>query len=266
MSGFDLSSPPIDARNTEASTTSTDIVVFSHTARHNTQLDPTFSLSLPGAYITVEQQYKKDGKGGTGLGFGAVVYPASVALSLLLNSPFFDTLSFTGGILELGCGPGLVGICAAARWQNADHAVVVSDGDDASVALAATNIASNAASLKSAAVPLKLLWGNREQEDEAIALAGGRIGLVVMSDVAALVYKEFFKDLASSIARFCELGAVGVMAMKWRCAKTEHVFFKVLRDSGVEKEKIPDSYLDADFTQDDGARIECYTFRAAAVA
>jgi len=261
---------PLDCPSSSTTTvamSSSAIVLYSHTHKHNTHLDSHYDLSLPsGAFLHVAQEYLADSRGGTVLGFGAAVYPAAVALALLLNSPWFSTLEFQGGIVELGCGPGLLGLATGVSWKqtpppSTQYSVVVTDGDDKSVALANNNIEAHRGSLQSCTVAAKLLWGNDEQEASVVAAAGGRVGLVVMSDVAALVYKEFFPDLVKTIVNFCKRGAIGVMAYKRRDVRCEEVFFRLLKRSGVVIERGDEMLLEEDFRRSDGERIEVYLFR-----
>jgi len=146
--------------STEAATPaspSTSIVKFSHTAKpYDTLAQPTYSLALPpphDKFLTLSQRMKRDGKGGTdrGLGFGAAVYDSAVCLALALSDLTFLREMFRGtgitttenlSVLELGCGPGLVGLslaCQSHSWGN----VIITDGDEGSVVLTVENLKKN---------------------------------------------------------------------------------------------------------------------------
>ena len=85
------------------------------------------------------------------------------------------------------------------------------------------------------------------------------MGLVFMSDVAALVYKSAFKALAATVARFCEKGAVCLFAYKAREVRTERVFFLALERAGVEVERVSEEWIEEDFrVGGGGAGIEVY--------
>ncbi|GMI28394.1 hypothetical protein TeGR_g1454 [Tetraparma gracilis] len=224
--------------------------------------------SPPSAHLLIEQARETDGRGGTGLGFGAAVYPAAVCLSLLISSPYFHLLppsAFSAGVVDLGAGTGVVGLAVAARHSPPPpFRVVVTDGDEKSCGLIASNIRGNRSALKGEAVPGRLLWGNREDENACVAAAGGRISLVVMSDVAALVYREYFGDLVDTVARFAEDGAVCLFSYQPREVAVEAEFFRGLEGRGVSVERVGNEHLHPDFIAVEETRIEVFLARSKA--
>lgn len=105
---------------------------------HDALRDATRWFPIAGKRIRVDQAWQSDGRGGTALGFGASVYDAAIALSLYLAA--HRDLVIGNRVIELGCGPGLVGVVAA---HLEPKSVVITDGDPASVALTKRNIEVN---------------------------------------------------------------------------------------------------------------------------
>jgi hypothetical protein len=105
--------------------------------------------------INIRQAWKPDGKGGTEIGYGAVVYPSAVVLADELREVALDGKR----VVELGAGHGFVSIAAAVLGA---AQVVCTDGDEGSCSLAAVNVADN--SVEGTVEVSRMLWGDEEMQ------------------------------------------------------------------------------------------------------
>jgi len=130
--------------------------------------------------VRIKQRWRADGKGGTKLGFGASVYPASIVLANFLVGKLEGKR-----IVEVGCGAGLASITAA---KSGASYVVATDGDSQALDLSRENQEINHVTSEILKFEL-LLWGSRK-DHERIRSMHGDFDVVIASDVAALVYGE----------------------------------------------------------------------------
>merc|ERR1712070_179097 len=146
-----------------------------------------------GKTITIKQDYKPDGKGGTAIGFGANVYNSSFVLAEYVCRHHAETIK-GARVVELGCGTGLVSIaCGAFGSQE----VIATDGDTALLELTAHNISLNG--VESCVRTHTVMWGDQE----AHAAMDPPMDVVLAADVAAFVYQEAFELLVCSLRALC---------------------------------------------------------------
>ena len=173
------------------------LVPFSHASPFfNLRKLPERLFTFQNKTIRIEQAWKDDGRGGTKLGFGAVVYDAAFVLATYLEDHCINALH-SSNVLELGCGTGLVSIVAS--LLGAKH-VLATDGDDEVVELATRNIKHALKDEKYATTckATKFLWGNdRECKD----IQNVTFDFIIAADVVACPYASSFKSLLDSLER-----------------------------------------------------------------
>ncbi|DBA04426.1 TPA: hypothetical protein N0F65_010022 [Lagenidium giganteum] len=185
--------------------------------------------------VVISQGWKDDGKGGTAIGFGASVYDAAICLSLYLDA--HPDLVHGKRVIELGCGPGLVGI--AAGCVGAAH-VCITDGDPASVALTQRNVEQNDLTEDQCSVR-EYLWGtNTAAVDDAAPY-----DVILGADIIACPYADAFDALLKSFVALSNANTRLLLAYKRRSG-SEQRFFAKFRSKFVI-EQIDASNLHADF-------------------
>lgn len=91
--------------------TSQALVVFSQCQLTNSLNADSRIFDLNGKLIRIKQEWKPDGRGGTGIGFGASIYDCSfVLLDYLQNNLHIIERK---SVLEIGCGTGFTSIAVA---------------------------------------------------------------------------------------------------------------------------------------------------------
>lgn len=227
-------SPPLD---------SAALVPFSfRNPFHDALRDASRWFPIVGARIRIDQAWKSDGRGGTSIGFGASVYDAAVALSLYLES--HRDVVYKKRVVELGAGPGLVGVVAA--HLDAER-VVITDGDEASVALSKHNIELNAPTMTSKCEADTYLWGDMGHSLSQAPLAP--FDVVIGADIVACPYAEAFEPLVTSLKALSGPDTVILLAYKRRNDSEKNFFGVFEREFDVFR--IDDSELHADFQDSD---------------
>lgn len=187
---------------------------------HDALQDSTRWFPIAGARIRIDQAWKSDGRGGTALGFGASVYDAAIALSLYLEA--HPDMVHQQRVIELGAGPGLVGIVAAHLGA---ESVLITDGDEASVALTQHNVELNATTMTSVCNADKYLWGDTQHK--TIHSPNATYNVVLGADIVACPYVEAFEALLTSLKTLANPSTVILIAYKRR-SDSEHDFFSAL--------------------------------------
>ncbi|GMH78361.1 hypothetical protein TrST_g3550 [Triparma strigata] len=218
---------------TYTSLSSSTLVPYDPTSKLSPTLkQSTFHLSLsPTIYLTLNQAYQPDSKGGTSLGFGASVYPCSIVLSLYI----FDHLPEEGRFIELGAGPGLVGVvCKVKGWGG-----VVTDGDEKSCGLARGNLGR----VEGGEVKVeRYRWGER---------GGGVFEWLFMSDVVARPYVEAMEDLVKSLEMFFEGNAdLKVLFSYQKRGGGEERFWNMCEEKGWKMERIEDWWIRSEWRKE----------------
>jgi predicted nicotinamide N-methyase len=209
---------------------------------HDALRDASRWFPIAGARIRIDQDWKSDGRGGTAIGFGASVYDAAVALSLFLEA--HRDVVHQKRVIELGAGPGLVGVVAAHLDA---ESVVVTDGDEVSVALSKHNIGLNAPTMTSACEAETYLWGDMEHRLSQAPLAP--FDVIIGADIVACPYAEAFEPLVVSLKALSSPEAVILLAYKRR-NDSEKSFFDVF-EREFDVVRVSDSELHADFQDSD---------------
>lgn len=224
----------------DTASTSHALVAFSYrNLFHDALRDATRWFPLAGTRIRIDQGWKPDGRGGTSIGFGASVYDAAVLLSLYLESHKDDIVDKR--VLELGCGPGLVGIAAA---HCGARSVMLTDGDPASVALTQHNIEANALA-SSVAHAREYLWG-----DAANALHHeSAFDVIVGADIVACPYAGAFDALLASFRALAGPDTLLLLAYKLRHGSERGFFERFELEFDVLQ--VPVEELHPDFQQGD---------------
>jgi predicted nicotinamide N-methyase len=233
--------------------TSDNAVVVFNQSRIDGLREGSRHFTMANRELEIHQGYKADTKGGTAIGFGASVYNGAVVLSSYIES-FPDTV-INKNCIELGCGPGLVGIVACALGASK---TVVTDGDMISVDLAAENIIQNCTTKevhRGKIMARKLYWGddNDIQACKAAFTTTGveveedtnNIDVVLAADVVALPYAAAYDALYGTFTRLCSSSTVIYLCYQRR-HHSESAFFDKLRQSFTVTE-VPLEHLHADF-------------------
>lgn len=151
--------------------------------------------------FTLQQRWRDDGKGGTGIGFGASVYNSSIVLAQYIDEMVLPTLPRRASVLELGAGLALGALAASAGARNAARRVIATDGDDMVVEYAQSVLDANGVAGR--AVAARLLWGDAADMDAVWALLGhARPGVIVAADVVAAPYAAAIPALVDTLKRF----------------------------------------------------------------
>ncbi|KAG7380550.1 hypothetical protein PHYPSEUDO_007060 [Phytophthora pseudosyringae] len=206
---------------------------------HDALRDATRWLPIAGKRIRIDQAWQSDGRGGTALGFGASVYDAAIALSLYLAA--HRDLVKGNRVIELGCGPGLVGVVAA---HLEPKSVVITDGDPASVALTQRNIKVNDIS-EEVCTAGEYLWGDLEHP--LVPKVGGHdhYDVILGADIVACPYASAFDGLMKSFLELAGPKTLLLLAYKKR-QHSEEEFFKKF-EKLFDIEQIDRSELHPDF-------------------
>ncbi|KAL3673378.1 hypothetical protein V7S43_001093 [Phytophthora oleae] len=208
---------------------------------HDALRDATRWFPIAGKRIRIDQAWQSDGKGGTALGFGASVYDAAIALSLYLAS--HPDLVEGNRVIELGCGPGLVGVVAA---HLEPKSVVITDGDPASVALTQRNIQVNSLSGEVCTAE-EYLWGDLEHH--LVPKVGGQhFDVILGADIVACPYAEAFEGLMKSLQEMAGPQTLVLLAYKKR-QNSEEKFFETL-EKVFDIDQVGQSELHPDFQED----------------
>ncbi|ETI48961.1 hypothetical protein F441_07077 [Phytophthora nicotianae CJ01A1] len=204
---------------------------------HDALRDATRWFPIAGKRIRIDQAWQSDGRGGTTLGFGASVYDAAIALSLYLAA--HPDLVKGKRVVELGCGPGLVGVVAAHLQPKS---IVVTDGDPASVALTQHNIEVNELS-KEICTADKYLWGDMEHH----LVRGHNYDVILGADIVACPYASAFEALMTSLQAMAGPETLVLLAYKKR-QNSEEQFFESF-EKMFEIEQIDRLELHPDFQE-----------------
>uniref|UniRef100_M4B6W0 Methyltransferase small domain-containing protein n=1 Tax=Hyaloperonospora arabidopsidis (strain Emoy2) TaxID=559515 RepID=M4B6W0_HYAAE len=210
---------------------------------HNALCDSTRWFPIAGKRIRIDQAWQNDGRGGTALGFGASVYDAAIALSLYLAS--HRDLVEGKRIIELGGGPGLVGVVAA---HLKPKGIVITDGDPASVALTRRNIELNGLS-ESVCTAEKYLWGDVDHELVPRIGGCGYYDVILGADIVACPYASAFEALMKSLRKLARPETLTLLAYKKRM-NSEVKFFEAF-EKVFDAEMIDRSELHPDFQEGD---------------
>jgi predicted nicotinamide N-methyase len=208
---------------------------------HDALRDATRWFPIAGKRIRIDQAWQSDGRGGTALGFGASVYDAAIALSLYLAA--HRELVEGNRVIELGSGPGLVGVVAAhLKPKN----VVITDGDPASVALTQRNIQANELS-NDVCTAEEYLWGDLEHH--LVPKAGGleHYDVILGADIVACPYASAFEALMKSLEQLAGPKTLVLLAYKKR-QNSEEKFFETFKKA-FDIEQIDTSELHPDFQE-----------------
>ncbi|TMW55061.1 hypothetical protein Poli38472_013823 [Pythium oligandrum] len=218
--------PPSQASTSMQDDAACALVPFSfRNPFHDALRDEIRRFPIAKRQIMIRQGWKNDGKGGTTLGFGASVYDAAIALSLYLEA--HCDLVRNKRVIELGCGPGLVGIVAA--HLQADQ-VVVTDGDPASVHLTAANIELNELE-KPQCIATEYLWGDETNG----VLQDAPYDVVVGADIVACPYADAFDALLRAFLQLTDAHTELVLAYKLRHGSENSFFDEFERHFVVER-------------------------------
>ncbi|KAE9002685.1 hypothetical protein PR003_g19236 [Phytophthora rubi] len=190
---------------------------------HDALRDATRWFPIAGKRIRIDQVWQSDGRGGTALGFGASVYDAAIALSLYLAA-HRDVVK-GNRVIELGCGPGLVGVVAA---HLEPKNVVITDGDPASVALTQHNIRVNGLS-EDVCTAEEYLWGDLEHRLVPKADGPGHYDVILGADIVACPYASAFESLMASLKSLAGPDTLVLLAYKKR-QNSEEKFFETFEN------------------------------------
>jgi|UniRef100_K3WBE9 predicted nicotinamide N-methyase len=208
---------------------------------HDALRDATRWFPLAGTHIRIDQCWKPDGRGGTAIGFGASVYDAAIMLSLYLDN--HRDAVFGKRVVELGAGPGLVGIAAA---HCGAKSVVITDGDPASVALTHKNIGLNGLDFAEVSAQ-QYLWG--EQDHPLVVKNESAFDVILGADIVACPYAGAFESLLQAFRDLAGSNTLLLLAYKLRHGSESSFFTKFKAYFDVEQ--VPASELHADFQQGD---------------
>ncbi|RLN87649.1 hypothetical protein BBJ28_00001127 [Nothophytophthora sp. Chile5] len=225
MEGYSASSRPQQTASAPPVPSASALVPFSfRNPFHDALRDATRWFPIAGKRIRIDQAWQSDGRGGTALGFGASVYDAAIALSLYLEAH----RGTVGGkrVIELGCGPGLVGVVAA--HLNPKY-VVITDGDPASVTLTRRNIATNALP-DDLCVAEEYLWGDVKHHLVPTPENPVHYDVILGADIVACPYASAFDALMASLRALAGPETLVLLAYKKRHG-LEQEFFTVFEQS-----------------------------------
>ncbi|GAB9472267.1 putative methyltransferase [Globisporangium polare] len=210
---------------------------------HDALRDATRWFPIAGRRLRIEQGWKPDGRGGTSIGFGASVYDAAVLLALYLESHKHDVLGKR--VLELGCGPGLVGIAAA---HCGAKSVIITDGDPASVALTQRNIELNGlpSEVTTECRAAEYLWGD---DANPIANDDQAYDVILGADIVACPYAGAFESLLKSFQALSNGKTLLLLAYKLRHGSEQKFFAPFEKEFDVRQ--VDASELHQDFQQGD---------------
>ncbi|CAH0491237.1 unnamed protein product [Peronospora farinosa] len=235
---------PKELKDSCPSTASSAYVLMPYSFRnpfHDALRDATRWFPIAGKCIRIDQAWQSDGRGGTTLGFGASVYDSAIALSLYLAA--HQDLVKGKRIIELGCGPGLVGIVAA---HLEPRSIVITDGDSASVALTRRNMEVNNLS-EEICTAEKYLWGDLDHH--LVPKTGGHshYDVILGADIVACPYASAFEALMKSLGELAGSETLVLLAYKKR-QNVEEDFFERFKKA-FDIEPIDKSELHPDFQE-----------------
>ena len=198
---------------------------------------------------------KRDGKGGTALGFGAAVYPSAIVLAHFLDVHYPRHQLEGKTVLELGCG---VGFCSLAAGMCAGKGtkVIATDGDQGSVQLTLDNIEANAHALQKGAEvsAARLRWADPSDTARVAGMVGpGGVDLIIGSDIAACPYADALPLLLDCLLAFCRKDTTILLTHKDRNV-VEESFWTLARQHFVVT-SLPRAMLHPDFVGDEGLHI-----------
>ncbi|ORE01146.1 hypothetical protein BCV72DRAFT_217851, partial [Rhizopus microsporus var. microsporus] len=127
-------------------------------------------------------------------------------------------------ILELGAGTGYVGIALAKQLRRPCQ-VYITDLEQV-VPLIQENVNMHYRPTENAAEVIveRLHWGNRQDSERLLALAGGHFDLVVISD--CVYFPELFELLLSTVLDVCDMSTKVVIGYKCRSLEKEIGFWQ----------------------------------------
>ncbi|KAG3237412.1 hypothetical protein PI124_g17591 [Phytophthora idaei] len=203
----------------KASSAASALVPFSfRNAFHDALRDATRWFPIAGKRIRIDQAWQSDGRGGTALGFGA-----------------------SGNrVIELGCGPGLVGVVAG---HLEPKSIVITDGDPASVALTQRNIKVNDLS-EEVCTAEEYLWGELGHH---LVSGNAHYDVILGADIVACPYASTFEALMVSLQEMAGPQTLVLLAYKKR-QNSEEKFFEEF-EKVFEIAQIDRSELHADFQE-----------------
>lgn len=233
----------------------TALVPFSHAAQF---VDPLGLdervFTVRDVTIKIKQEMKRDGRGGTSLGFGAAVYPSAILLTHFLDNHYPSRNLAGKTVLELGCG---VGMCSIAACMCGAGKVIATDGDERSVELTLENIEKNRHAFQSEAQIFaeKLIWADKSDTARVADILGpGGVDLIIGSDIAACPYAEALPLLLECLLTFCGPNTTIIMTHKDRNV-VEKSFWSMAEKHFVVT-SLPRSLIHPDFRDDLGLHIK----------
>ena len=207
-------------------------------------------------FLTVEQHWAPDGRGGTALGFGGTCFDAA----FLLADYLAKRVPLAGRTcVELGCGGAALASIAASL--HGAELVVATDGDERLVdELAARNCARNSAAAWRAGRlrALPLLWGDAAQTESALRAAPGGFDVVVAADVVACPYADAFEPLLRTLDALSAPATLVLLAFQRR-HHSETRFFELCA-ARFEISRVAPAELHPDFA------AQCATNEPSALA
>ncbi|CAH0477203.1 unnamed protein product [Peronospora belbahrii] len=208
---------------------------------HDALRDATRWFPIVGKRIQIDQAWQSDGRGGTTLGFGASVYDSAIALSLYLAA--HRDLVKEKRVIELGCGPGLVGIVAAHLEPSS---VVMTDGDPVSITLTQRNMKVNRLS-EDICTAETYLWGDLDHRLVPKVGARGPYDVILGADIVACPYVSSFEALMTSLRALAGPMTLVLLAYKKR-QNLEEKFFDTF-NKVFDVEPVDKSELHPDFQE-----------------
>jgi len=192
------------------------------------------------AELTIQQNWGEDGRGGSQLGFGTAVQHGAILLAeYIVQHP---ELVRGQRCVELGTGPGLVGIVAAA--VAGARSVACTDGDQELLAtLVNQNMVKNFGPpgedgrwLEGRLWHQPLLWGQDEHHQRVPV----PVDVILAADIVACVYTDSFRDLIATIVYLFDRGGARHMLLSYRQRHhSEKLFFERLTRKGFVLKECP---------------------------
>jgi protein N-lysine methyltransferase METTL21A len=234
-------------------TSSFAIVLHSHADNHVDRLTLPFRIfQIRDQTLKIHQAFKRDGSGGTVLGHGAAVYPASIILSDYLDK---HANLYNKNVLELGGGHGYSGIAAAVCGAKY---VVTTDGDDVSLSLTQKNINENNVNTNCHA--MKLLWGDTnhiEQVKNAFYKSSSSddcnaVDVIIGSDITACPYADALPMLIDTLEKLSTKSTIILLSHKSRNVEEELFWDQASIHFKIKK---LDRFMHSDFVNDESLHL-----------
>jgi predicted nicotinamide N-methyase len=225
-------------------------------------IEPPLSVrvvdEIPLELLTLLRDYKAEIS-------GRRVWPGSVVLALAICQPNFPIKMSGQSVLELGAGSGLIGMVGARLGA---ERVVITDGDQISVDLAAGNLEENGYTSEEGGrtVATRLLWGKGEHSDafksNASLFPTEGFNIIVAADV---MYKPILPPLLfETIKMMLAKDGVALICHILRAGVTQDIVVQAGKDAGftIEKLTIPhDSFPNPHCTEAEAQESSLYLLR-----